>query len=98
MMRNNVRLLLGGMLIAALMLPGGAVRAQNNPKVLRFATTVEPPILIDYFDGGPAFLPMRIFMQPQWAKMMDGKVVPTLVDELPSEQNGGLSQTADGKS
>jgi len=84
--------------MAALVVPGAAVHAQNNPKVFRIASTEEPPILIDYFDVGPAFLPMRIFMQPQWAKLPDGTVVPTLIDELPSEQNGGLSQTADGKS
>src|ERR1700730_1625655 len=97
-MLRRVNVLLTAAMLAALMFVGGTVQAQNNPKILRIASTEEPPILIDYFDVGPAFLPMGIFMQPQWAKLPDGKVAPTLIDELPSEQNGGLSQTADGKS
>jgi ABC-type transport system substrate-binding protein len=97
-MMRKIRLLFTVVLMAAVTVVSGPAYAQNNPKVLRMATTVEPPILIDYFDSGAAFLPMRIFMQPQWAKLPDGTVVPTLIDELPSEQNGGLSLTADGKS
>ena len=98
MFLRRINLLLTATMVAGLMLLGGTAHAQNNPKILRIASTVEPPILIDYFDSGAAFLPMRIFMQPQWAKLPDGTVVPTLIDELPSEQNGGISQNPDGKS
>src|SRR5262249_15994289 len=68
----------------------------NNPKVLRIALTTEPPALLDYFDSGASYQVTRIYMQPQWGTLPDGSVKPILVDQLPTTENGGLSQTADG--
>jgi peptide/nickel transport system substrate-binding protein len=91
------RVLVVTVLIAVFALLIGGVQAQDA-NVFRFAVTQEPGVLIDYFsDLGISWSIMRVYAQPQWGTMPDGTVVGTLIDELPSTENGGLSQTEDGK-
>lgn len=72
--------------------------AQDDLDVLRVAFTQEPPILFDYFsDLGVAWNVMRIHSQPPWGHDTDVNLVPILVDELPSQDNGGVVQSDDGK-
>ena len=70
-----------------------------NQRVLRLAYTQEPPILFDYFsDLGVAWNLMRIHSTPPWGRDGAGTVVGKLVDELPSEENGGVVHNLeDGK-
>src|SRR5450755_2768361 len=96
-MMKRARLLLTVVLIAAFTLPSGTGYAQNNPKVLRIASTTEPPLLLDYFDSGASYQVSRIYMQPQWGQLADGTVIPILVDEMPTNDTAGKVQTADGK-
>lgn len=92
------RYLLIVVLVMAFMLVVGGVQAQSDPLVFRVAVTQEPGGLVDYFsDLGISWNMMRVYSQPQWGVAADGTVVPTLLDELPSVENGGLSQTDDGK-
>ena len=87
-------------LISSLMLSVvvGAASGQEERRVLRLAYTQEPPILFDYFsDLGVAWNLMRIHSLPPWGRDGTGTVIGTLVDELPSEENGGVVHTEDDK-
>ena len=77
----------------------GAASGQEERRVLRLAYTQEPPILFDYFsDLGVAWNLMRIHSLPPWGRDGTGAVVGKLVDELPSEENGGVVHNLeDGK-
>ena len=76
----------------------GVAGGQDEQRVLRLAYTQEPPILFDYFsDLGVAWNLMRIHSLPPWGRDGTGTVLPTLVDELPSEENGGIVHTDEGK-
>lgn len=77
----------------------GAASGQEERRVLRLAYTQEPPILFDYFsDLGVAWNLMRIHSLPPWGRDGTGTVIGTLVDELPSEENGGVVHNLeDGK-
>jgi peptide/nickel transport system substrate-binding protein len=77
----------------------GVIRAQDESRVLRVAMTQEPGIIIDYFtDLGVSWTHSHLHSQQAWGADVDGNVIPLLVDELPSEENGGISMTEDGKS
>jgi peptide/nickel transport system substrate-binding protein len=76
----------------------GVAGGQEERRVLRLAYAQEPPILFDYFsDLGVAWNLMRIHSQPPWGRDAAGTVLPRLVDELPSLENGGVVYTEDGK-
>ncbi len=86
-------------LLSLLLIMTGVISAQDEPKVLRIAMTQEPGIIIDYFtDLGVSWTHTHLHSQHPWGVDKDGNVIAQLVDELPSEENGGISLTEDGKS
>lgn len=91
MMRTGFRLLL---IIALLVSIGGAVYAQDAPNVLRLGLTEEPDLLVDYASNTLiGFSMFRLHSQPQWGTNENQEIVPILIDELPSYDNGGISIT-----
>jgi len=91
---------LGGFifLLSILLILTGVVGAQDDSKILRIAMTQEPGILIDYFtDLGVSWFHTHLHSTQPWGADKDGNIIPLLVDELPSEENGGVSMTEDGK-
>ena len=93
--RSILTILVSVMLLTIMV---GVAGGQDEQRVLRLAYTQEPPILFDYFsDLGVAWNLMRIHSLPPWGRDGTGTVLPTLVDELPSEENGGIVHTDEGK-
>jgi peptide/nickel transport system substrate-binding protein len=85
-------------LILLITLLAGGVHSQDENRVLRMAFTEEPEMLVDYFSNTLLAIQLyRMHSQPQWGMTGSSEVVPILLDELPSYENGGVSQTADGK-
>lgn len=85
-------------LIALIALMVSGVQAQEEPRVLRMGYTEEPDMLVDYpsntLIGWSMF---RLHSQPQWGTDENQTIVPILIDELPSFDNGGIAITDDSK-
>lgn len=76
----------------------GSIGAQDEPRVLRIASTAEPPVLVDYLSiSGLAWAANRIYALASWGMDESGSLIPLLVDEVPSLENGGIEHTAEGK-
>lgn len=76
----------------------GTVGAQDQKRVIRSASTSEPPVLIDYVSAsGFAWAFSRIHAHETWGLDKDAQLIPLLVDEVPSQENGGFVHTDDGK-
>ncbi len=87
-------------LIVALfaVLLAGAISAQESPRVLRIGLTEEPDMLVDYASNTLLGWSMfRLHSQPQWGTDENQEIVPLLMDELPSYENGGITITDEGQ-
>jgi peptide/nickel transport system substrate-binding protein len=86
------------MLIMLFVLLVGGVQAQDESRILRLGYTEEPDMLVDYpsntLIGWSMF---RLHSQPQWGTDQNQQLVPLLIDELPSYENGGITVTDDNK-
>lgn len=83
--------------LALLSLMVGAVSAQEK-HVIRWAWNYEPPTQIDYVSAsGASWLYDRIHAHESWGMDQDGNLIPLLVDEVPSVENGGFVHSDDGK-
>ncbi len=84
------------MFIALLVAVVGGVQAQDEPRVLRIGLTQEPDMLIDYPSNTLLGWSMaRFHSQPQWGTNENGEIVPVLIDEVPSFENGGIEIVED---
>jgi peptide/nickel transport system substrate-binding protein len=84
-------------ILALLSLMVGAVSAQDK-HVIRIAAAGEPPVLIDYVSAsGAAWAFSRIHSHEAWGLDNESNLIPLLVDEVPSVENGGFVHTDDGK-
>ncbi|MBK8022798.1 MAG: hypothetical protein IPK19_15525 [Chloroflexi bacterium] len=87
-MSKHLRILFALILLVVLV---GSVQAQDSPRVLRLGFTEEPDMLIDYTSNTLLGWSMfRLHSQPQWGTNQNQELVPILVDELPSLDNGGV--------
>lgn len=74
------------------------LQAQDNPRVLRAAIDQEPTSLNRYYTiQAAAFMFIDLFALPPWLVDDQLQFQPMLVETLPSEVEGGVTQTADGK-
>lgn len=75
---------------------GGAQAQDTN--ILRIGLTEEPDMLVDYTSNTLiGFSMFRMHSQPQWGTDENQAVVPILIDELPSYDNGGITITEDNQ-
>ncbi|MBE2267659.1 MAG: hypothetical protein IAE80_05465 [Anaerolinea sp.] len=75
----------------------GVVQAQDA-NILRIGLTEEPDMLVDYTSNTLiGFSMFRMHSQPQWGTNENQEIVPILIDELPSYDNGGITITDDNR-
>ncbi len=78
-------------------LAAGNVLAQDDLRVLRLGYTEEPDMLVDYTSNTLLGWSMfRLHSQPQWGTTQQQEIVPLLIDEAPSYDNGGIVITDEG--
>lgn len=88
-------IVLVALLVIALI--AGNALAQDGPRVLRLGFTEEPDMLVDYTSNTLLGWSMfRLHSQPQWGTNGNQEIVPLLIDELPSYDNGGIVITDAG--
>lgn len=94
-LRSFIPLLIVILLLSMMM---GTVSAQDQKRVIRSASSSEPPVLIDYVSAsGFAWAFSRIHAHEAWGLDQEANLIPLLVDEVPSAENGGFVHTDDGK-
>ena len=92
----NIRRIAAVALILAIMI--GGVSAQDKKRVIRWAMSGEPAVLVDYVTtAGSAYVQNRIYALGTWSNDASGNLQPLLVDVIPSEENGGVVHTDEGK-
>ncbi len=85
------------LLILSVLAVFGIAQAQDA-NILRIGMTEEPDMLVDYTSNTlVGFGMFRLHSQPQWGTNENQEVVPLLIDELPSFDNGGITITDDSQ-
>ncbi len=93
---KRVGLLLLVLVLAAL--ATGAVTAQDTAEVLQVAVATETDNLNPYLTGlGPSHTNIYLYLRGPWTFNDAGELIPVLVEELPIDVEGGVTQTEDGQ-
>ena len=92
----NIRRIVAFALILTIVF--GGVSAQDEKRVIRWAMSGEPAVLVDYVTtAGSAYIQNRIYALGTWSNDAAGNLQPLLVDVIPSEENSGVVHTDEGK-
>ena len=85
----NIRRIVAFALILTIVF--GGVSAQDEKRVIRWAMSGEPAVLVDYVTtAGSAYIQNRIYALGTWSNDAAGNLQPLLVDVIPSVENGGV--------
>lgn len=97
-LKRLLKLVLVSTLVMLLVLTLGTASAQDPGKVLQLAVSTETDNLNPYLTGlGPSHTNIYLYLRGPWTFDDTGNLIPVLVDALPIDVEGGVSQTEDGK-
>ena len=92
------RFLRVGFIVLVALLAIQVVSAQDAGRVLQVAMATETDNLNPYLTGlGPSHTNIYLYLRGPWTFDDSGNLVPVLVEELPIDVEGGVTQTEDGK-